>query len=834
MRTYKTLAFLLIISMLVSACITGQATETSTPGQPTQAADPTARAASANQPNILFILADDLDQKLGTLDYTPNLGKLIAEQGLTISDFFVTNSLCCPSRSTILRGQYTHSHTVYTNRPPTGGFQKFLSQGCEDSTIATWLQDSGYRTVLMGKYLNGYPEEPDPEHIPPGWTEWYSPSKGDPYTNYNYTLNENGDLVPYGDQPEDYLTDVLSDKAVDFIERAEADHTPFFMYIAPYVPHSPATPAPRHADLFPELEAPRTASFNEQDTSDKPGTIQDKAGLNQSEIHKMDQLYRLRVQSMQAVDEMIARLVEILEKNGQLDNTYIIFTSDNGFHMGQHGLLSGKTTAYEEDVLVPMFIRGPGIPAGETLSGYLAGNVDFAPTFADLTGIEIPDFVDGRSLVPLFSSSRPPVDQWRQAYIIEAYPNRETSALNPANETASLGDWLTEPDRGVLEPLDPIDRQGPAATYTALRTAHYKFIEYQNGERELYDLLKDPDELENLAARADEELLDQFSTWLGQLHACAGAECREIEQNPPPLVKGEIGQAIDPLTATQESGALQTTPEAGKAGSPILNIRYAETASGSVPDAGRLNLTSLDIYPPQEGSQHPIMIYVHGGGWRRGDKRNVDQKPTAFNATGYLFVSVNYRLLPDAQVTTQAGDVAQAVAYVHQHAEEYGGDPDKIFLMGHSAGAHLVSLVATDPSYLGNAGLSLKNLSGVVALDVAAYDIPLRMKDKTSLGSNIYHEAFGSDPEYWVKISPITYIAAEGDIPPFLVAYTGKQADRREQSELFFQKLQEAGIMAELLPAPEKTHAEINQELGAPGDAVTEIIFAFLNQLLSE
>jgi acetyl esterase/lipase len=225
------------------------------------------------------------------------------------------------------------------------------------------------------------------------------------------------------------------------------------------------------------------------------------------------------------------------------------------------------------------------------------------------------------------------------------------------------------------------------------------------------------------------------------------------------------------------------------------------------------------------------MIFVHGGGWQKGDKGNVLYKPSAFNAEGYIFISMNYRQVPEVDVPAQAGDIARAIAWVYAHAADYGGDPQRIFLMGHSAGAHLVSLVGTDPTYLEAEELSLANLSGVVSLDTQTYDIPGLMSIPVQPGGRIYRQAFGSDPQLWEQLSPYYYITEDSGMPPFQVAYTGSGEERAEQSERFVQALQDAGILAELLPAEEKTHTEINREFGMPGDAVTQAVFEFLNKL---
>ena len=338
------------------------------PGTAARGAEPAAPKANAGaapaRPNIILVLTDDLDVKLGTLDMLPGFKALFRDQGVTFANSFVSESLCCPSRATIQRGQWVHNHQVLGNKAPEGGFEKFHSLKEDQSTVGTWLHAAGYRTGFVGKYLNGYPDTADPTFVPPGWDEWDSPAKGNAYGEYNYTLNENGSLVGYGNQPEDYLTDVLSRKATRFVKQAGDGRQPFFLVVATYAPHQPATPAPRHADAFGGVSAPRPSSYNEEDVSDKPAWIQAKPLLNRRQQLQMDNLYRKRLQSMLAVKELVEELLKTLRESGQLDNSYVFFASDNGFHLGEHRLHAGKLTAYEEDIRVPLYVRGPGVPAG--------------------------------------------------------------------------------------------------------------------------------------------------------------------------------------------------------------------------------------------------------------------------------------------------------------------------------------------------------------------------------------------------------------------------------------------------------------------------------------
>ena len=340
----------------------------------------------------------------------------------------MTNSLCCPSRATILRGQYTHNHEILSNEPPLGGFEKFRFLGHENSTMATWVKEQGYRTAFFGKYLNGYNET----YIPPGWDEWYAVTG-----NYlSHTFNENGHLVSY--EPESYYdTDVISDKASDYITRTAGADPPFFtadrpflMWIGTKAPHQPATPAPRDENAYPDVSLPHPPSFDEEDVSDKPDWVSDNPPLSLEQKRYMEELYRKRLQSMLAVDDMIGDLVKALHDSGELDNTYIVFTSDNGFHLGQHRLGAGKWTPYEEDIRVPLIVRGPGVPEGKTLHHMVLNN-DLAPTFADLAGAEPPSFVDGRSLKPLLTDDPTPLEDWRQALRYRSRRGAQRGATTP-------------------------------------------------------------------------------------------------------------------------------------------------------------------------------------------------------------------------------------------------------------------------------------------------------------------------------------------------------------------------------------------------------------------
>jgi arylsulfatase A-like enzyme len=370
--------------------------------------------AADSKPNIIFILTDD--QRLDEIKHMPILQSLLVRQGISFQNYFCNVSLCCPSRTSILRGQFAHNTGVMTNGGGNGGFGVAHARGVEDSTIAVWLHEKGYKTALIGKYLNRYPGNMGPQYIPPGWDYWASAVRGNAYGEYNYTLNENGELVGYGNKPSSYGTDVYTGKAVNFIKSCKSEGKPFFIYLAFYAPHGPATPAPRHVNLFHDAKVQRGEAFNEADVSSKPGFIQNLPALTEEQIQAADAYYGKRLRSLQAVDEAIESIYNTLSETHQLDNTYIVFASDNGFHLGEHRMLRGKQTAYETDIHLPLIVRGPGVARGAK-AFQLVGNIDLAPTFADLAGAKTPDFVDGRSLAAILKGDAP--KDWRQVFLVE-------------------------------------------------------------------------------------------------------------------------------------------------------------------------------------------------------------------------------------------------------------------------------------------------------------------------------------------------------------------------------------------------------------------------------
>src|SRR5215210_4858103 len=266
------------------------------------------------RPNILFILTDDM--KASDLKYMPKTQSLLEKQGVKFENAFVSRSLCCPSRATILRGQYAHNHKVWTNVFPSGGFWKFYNQGLEDSTIATWLENDGYDTILIGKYLNPYGLDRDGRYdpttyVPPGWDKWYAWEGTYRGGGTEYDINENGKIVTY-QRSKIHDTDLYAQTAENFIRGRTASSPPFFMYLAPNAPHKPAYSAKRHATLFKKEPLPKPPSFNEADVSDKPKWVQNKPLLSSTQVDNLTTLYRKRLRALQSVDEMVERVVQAL------------------------------------------------------------------------------------------------------------------------------------------------------------------------------------------------------------------------------------------------------------------------------------------------------------------------------------------------------------------------------------------------------------------------------------------------------------------------------------------------------------------------------------------
>ena len=504
--------------LLAAACVApGQAPT----GPPLPPPAPPGADRPAAHPNIVMFLVDDLDATATPYwDALPRTKSLLADRGLTFSNAFAPTPICCPARATILTGRYGHNTNVLTNGGPHGGWGSFVAGGGEERAFPVALQASGYRTMLAGKYLNGY--ESDPTHVPPGWDEWYAGADNLLYTGYGYTLNENGTLVKYGNRPQDYATDVISAKTMDFIDRAEQrDDQPFFAYVAPTAPHLPLQAPPRYAqNPWTGAEAPRTPNYYEADLSDKSVWLRGSAASHDATKDFNDQDFRNRMGSLLAVDDMVAGVVETLTTHGELDNTVLMFVSDNGYNLGSHKLIH-KMAPYEESVRVPMVMAGPGIRHG--VESAMVIQPDIAPTLLDLAGVTAPDWTDGVSLRPLFDGPAPAT--WRTdflgQYLGGAAANGIGAELPPTLNFALFVMLLGQ----------------EIPTYTSIRTTDWLYVEWDQAPigqgigAELYDLRGDPYELDNLlatreGAAANQQTVATLQARMAQLAACAGATCR--------------------------------------------------------------------------------------------------------------------------------------------------------------------------------------------------------------------------------------------------------------------------------------------------------------------
>ncbi len=410
-----------------------------TPAAPTS-------ATAAQRPSLVLIVTDD--QRWDLTFGMPALQRRLVDRGVRFTKGFVVNPLCCPSRASILTGQYSHSTGVYDNAGPFGGFKVFD----DSSTIATWLDDSGYSTALIGKYINGYNRQQS-TYIPPGWDRWVTFAKSG---FYNYTLTIDGRTREFGSSPEDYSTDVFADRAASFIRKTDG---PLFLYWAPKAPHAPSTPAPRHRLAFRGLPPSRPPNYNELDMVDKPAWLQGWPEWTDDKARRTDRQRKQMLRSLLSVDDGIDRIMDALGATGRLENTMIAFVSDNGFTLGEHRL-QGKQTPYEESIRVPFIVRYDPLTDPGTTESRLVANIDLAPTFAAVAGVPAPE-AEGKNLNRLFSSAR----RWREDLLIEHH--------------------------GELVP-----------TYCQIRSDDYSYVRYSTGEEELYDMRTDRYQLENAAGSA--------------------------------------------------------------------------------------------------------------------------------------------------------------------------------------------------------------------------------------------------------------------------------------------------------------------------------------------
>ncbi|KAL8807168.1 MAG: hypothetical protein Q9182_000850 [Xanthomendoza sp. 2 TL-2023] len=375
--------------------------------------DQNVRKEKPKGPNIVFFLTDDQDLHLNSLHYQPFVKKHLLDQGLNFNRHFCTVALCCPSRVNLWTGKAAHNTNVTDISPPYGGYPKFVSQGLNDHYLPVWLQGAGYQTYYTGKLFNAHTVDNYDDPFPAAWTG--SDFLLDPYT-YSYlnsTWQRNHD--PPVSHEGAYTTDVLSTKAKGFLADAVESDEPFFLVIAPVAPHSNVDvhggsivdpeasftvtapiSAERHKHLFTNVKIPRTQHFNPEEPSGANWIRRLPRQLT-AQVDYNDEFYRSRLRALQAVDELVDDVFNLLEHYRILDNTYVFYTSDNGYHIGQHRLPPGKECGYEEDVNVPLITRGPNVPRGVT-ANQVTSHTDLVPTILQLIGAESRDDFDGTAI----------------------------------------------------------------------------------------------------------------------------------------------------------------------------------------------------------------------------------------------------------------------------------------------------------------------------------------------------------------------------------------------------------------------------------------------------
>ncbi len=512
-------------------------------------------AATQKRPNIVVIQADDA--VISDLEFMPNVQKHLIARGTEFEKFFNSYPLCCPARTTLLTGQFSHNHGVLSNfESNDGGYYTFKSLPGElnqRNSLAPWLDAAGYRTAMVGKYLNEYGARGRRE-VPPGWDRWAALLDNSTYDYFNYAMNLDGKVRYWGDRryakqqlklarlanekppesfgellglfaeafvpydsfgsqrPRDYTMDTNGRFAATFVERSAKSKQPFFLYYSPPGPHAedtnhaqglrPGAPEPdprppaRYRNTFDDVPLPMPPSFNEADVSDKAANIRDLPELTPEQIEEITDNYRGRLGAVKSVDDQVGKIIRELRKAKELRRTYIIFNSDNGYLQGEHRLRSSKFLPFEGAIRVPTIIRGPGVKRGKSIREH-AIDVDLAPTILDIADVEAGRVMDGMSVLPA------------------ARGKREL------------------PDRDVpLEALRPLFRFYTPITafdlpYYGVRTGRYKYIRWSFEESELYDLLNDPYELENLANDPERAgLVARLEAKASRLQECSGRECR--------------------------------------------------------------------------------------------------------------------------------------------------------------------------------------------------------------------------------------------------------------------------------------------------------------------
>mmetsp|Transcript_9881 Transcript_9881/g.10962 ORF Transcript_9881/g.10962 Transcript_9881/m.10962 type:complete len:511 (+) Transcript_9881:21-1553(+) len=483
--------------------------------------------AAADKKNVVFVLVDDQDLLLGSLACLNKTRSLLIDQGAYFTNAFVATPICCPSRATIQTGRYMHNTKVYDNG--CGGTE--WQEGPEKLNVAHFANSNGYKTFYAGKYLNNYGTKPvgGVEHIPPGWTRWFGLVGNSKY--YDYDVSNNGTLEHHGSNyATDYFTDYIKNKSISFIKETAGE--PFFVMLGSPAPHVPNIFAPQYANKYLGIKAPRTPSWNKAPNPDKHWLLREVGPMDEAQIKNSDLTYADRWRALQSVDDMVAEIVHTLEELGILDDTYIIYSSDHGFHLGEFGMGFDKRQLYETDIRVPLLARGPGIKPGMKIDNMVV-SVDWAPTILDMMGIAKPDIMDGRSWLPVAHGNAPSV--WRDEIMVEYNgPQVDEYGILPADPNRATPSCPGALLPGVMccggeHGEAPCDAKNN--TYACVRklspsenSIYCKFNDDQEFV-EYYDINKDPWALQNAVNTSSPAHMEERFKRLKEFFDCSGNDC---------------------------------------------------------------------------------------------------------------------------------------------------------------------------------------------------------------------------------------------------------------------------------------------------------------------